>query len=138
MKKLSIILPTYNEKENVRGIYEAIKEIEVAMEGLLAPLIEENVTGSAEVREIYKISKIGTIAGCYITDGKIIRKIQIRLIRDGIVVFTGKIKQLKRFKEDTNEVKTGYECGISIEDYNYIKKGDIIEGIEMSEKKRKL
>ena len=84
-------------------------------------------------KEIYKISKVGTIAGCYVTNGKIIRKNEIRLIRDGIVIFTGKIKQLKRFKEDINEVKSGYECGLSIEDYNDIKVGDNIESFEIKE-----
>ena len=119
-------------------IYEAIEEIKKALEGLLAPSVEEIVTGSLEVREIYKISKIGTIAGCYVTDGKITRKNNLRLIRDGKIIFTGKIKQLKRFKDDTNEVKTGYECGASLEDYNDIKKGDIIETYEMNEIKRKI
>ena len=119
-------------------IYEAIEEIKKALEGLLAPTIEENITGSAEVRETYKISKVGTIAGCYVKDGSIVRKNEVRLIRDGVVVFTGKIKQLKRFKDDATEVKNGYECGISIEDFNDIKKGDIIEGFEMKETKRKI
>ena len=119
-------------------IYEAIEEIKKALEGLLAPSVEEIVTGSLEVREIYKISKIGTIAGCYVTDGKITRKNNLRLIRDGKIIFTGKIKQLKRFKDDTNEVKTGYECGVSLEDYNDIKIGDIIETYEMNEIKRKI
>ena len=108
------------------------------MEGMLEPTEEENIVGNVEVRETYKISKIGTIAGCYVTNGNIIRKNKIRLIRDGIVVFNGKIKQLKRFKEDVNEVKNGYECGLSIEDFNDIKVGDIIESFEIKEIKRKL
>ena len=111
-------------------IYEAINEIKSAMEGMLEPTEEENIVGNVEVRETYKISKIGTIAGCYVTNGNIIRKNKIRLIRDGIVVFNGKIKQLKRFKEDVNEVKNGYECGLSIEDFNDIKVGDIIESLK--------
>ena len=119
-------------------IYEAINEIKSAMEGMLEPTEEENIVGNVEVRETYKISKIGTIAGCYVTNGNIIRKNKIRLIRDGIVVFNGKIKQLKRFKEDVNEVKNGYECGLSIEDFNDIKVGDIIESFEIKEIKRKL
>ncbi len=119
-------------------IYEAINEIKSAMEGMLEPTEEEKIMGNVEVRETYKISKIGTIAGCYVTNGNIIRKNKIRLIRDGIVIFTGKIKQLKRFKEDANEVKAGFECGISIEDYNDIKVGDIIESFEIQEIKRKL
>ena len=119
-------------------IYEAINEIKSAMEGMLEPTEEENIVGNVEVRETYKISKIGTIAGCYVTNGNIVRKNKIRLIRDGIVVFNGKIKQLKRFKEDVNEVKNGYECGLSIEDFNDIKVGDIIESFEIREIKRKL
>ena len=105
---------------------------------MLEPTEEEKIVGYVEVREVYKISKIGTIAGCYVTNGSIIRKNKIRLIRDGIVIFTGKIKQLKRVKEDANEVKNGYECGISIEDYNDIKVGDVIESFEIKEIKRKL
>tara|TARA_B100002051_G_scaffold273965_1_gene313933 strand:- start:608 stop:3007 length:2400 start_codon:yes stop_codon:yes gene_type:complete len=119
-------------------IYEAINEIKNAMEGMLEPTEEEKIMGNVEVRETYKISKIGTIAGCFVNNGIIIRKNKIRLIRDGIVIFTGKIKQLKRFKEDANEVKSGYECGISIEDFNDIKVGDIIESFEIQEIKRKL
>tara|TARA_B100000686_G_scaffold328031_1_gene387563 strand:- start:230 stop:2617 length:2388 start_codon:yes stop_codon:yes gene_type:complete len=119
-------------------IYEAINEIKSAMEGMLEPTEEENIVGNLEVRETYKISKVGTIAGCYVTNGNIIRKNKIRLIRDGIVIFTGKIKQLKRFKDDINEVKNGYECGLSIEDFNDIKVGDNIESFEIKEIKRKL
>ena len=119
-------------------IYEAISEVKDAMEGLLKPTEEEKIIGNVEVREIYKISKVGTIAGCYVTNGSIIRKNKIRLVRDGIVIFTGKIKQLKRFKEDANEIKNGYECGLSIEDFNDIKVGDIVESFEIKEIKRKL
>ena len=119
-------------------IYEAISEIKSAMEGMLEPTEEESIVGNVEIRETYKISKIGTIAGCYVTNGNILRKNKIRLIRDGIVVYTGKIKQLKRFKDDVNEVKNGYECGLSIADYNDIKVGDIIESFEIKEIKRKL
>ena len=119
-------------------IYEAINELKAAMEGMLEPTEEEKIMGNVEVRETYKISKIGTIAGCYVTNGNIIRKNKIRLIRDGIVIFTGKVKQLKRFKEDANEVKSGFECGISIEDFNDIKVGDVIESYEIQEIKRKL
>ena len=119
-------------------IYEAINELKAAMEGMLEPTEEEKIMGNVEVRETYKISKIGTIAGCYVTNGNIIRKNKIRLIRDGIVIFTGKVKQLKRFKEDASEVKSGFECGISIEDFNDIKVGDVIESYEIQEIKRKL
>ena len=119
-------------------IYEAINEIKSAMEGMLEPTEEEIIAGNIEVRETYKISKVGTIAGCYVTNGNILRKNKIRLIRDGIVVYTGKIKQLKRFKDDVNEVKNGYECGLSIDDFNDIKVGDIVESFEIKEIKRKL
>ena len=119
-------------------IYEAISEMKDAMEGLLKPTEEEKIIGNVEVREIYKISKVGTIAGCYVTNGSIIRKNKIRLVRDGVVIFTGKIKQLKRFKEDANEIKNGYECGLSIEDFNDIKVGDNIESFEIQKIKRKL
>ena len=105
---------------------------------MLEPTEEEVIAGNVEVREIYKISKIGTIAGCYVTNGNILRNNKIRLIRDGIVVYTGKIKQLKRFKDDVNEVKNGYECGLSIADFNDIKVDDVIESFEIKEIKRKL
>ncbi|MEK6476303.1 translation initiation factor IF-2 [Catalinimonas sp. 4WD22] len=119
-------------------IYDAINEIKDAMEGMLAPTVEEVITGNIEVRRIFKISKIGTVAGCYVTDGVVKRNNQIRLIRDGIVAYTGEINQLKREKDDVNEVRAGYECGISIKNYNDIKEGDIIEGFEEKEVKRSL
>lgn len=119
-------------------IYDAINEVKDAMEGLLAPSEEETITGNTEVREVFKISKIGTVAGCMVTDGYLKRNNQVRLIRDGIVIYTGEINQLKRFKDDVNEVKSGYECGISIKNFNDIKVGDIIEGFEVKEVKRKL
>ncbi|MEQ9425179.1 MAG: translation initiation factor IF-2 [Cyclobacteriaceae bacterium] len=119
-------------------IYDAINEIKDAMEGLLEPKVEEVITGNAEVREVFKISKIGTVAGCMVTDGFLVRKNQVRLIRDGIVTHTGEMNQLKRFKEDVQEVKQNYECGISIKGFNDIKEGDIIEGFTEKEVKRKL
>lgn len=119
-------------------IYDAINELKDAMEGLLEPTSEEVITGNIEVREVFKISKVGTVAGCYVTDGIVKRSNEVRLIRDGIVVYTGNINQLKRFKEDVNEVKNGYECGISIKNFNDIKVGDVIEGFEQKEVKRKL
>ncbi len=119
-------------------IYAAIDEIKDAMEGLLAPTVEEIITGNIEVREIFKISKVGTIAGCYVLDGYVKRSNQIRLIRDGIVTYTGNIGQLKRFKDDVTEVKKSFECGISIKGFNDIKVGDVIEGFEEREIKRKL
>jgi translation initiation factor IF-2 len=119
-------------------IYDAINEVKDAMEGMLAPEIEEVIIGNAEVRDVFKISRIGTVAGCMVTDGMIKRNNEIRLIRDGIVVYTGNVAQLRRFKDDVTEVKNGYECGISIENFNDIKVSDIIEGFEQQEFKRKL
>lgn len=119
-------------------IYDAINELKDAMEGLLEPTSEEVITGNIEVREVFKISKVGTVAGCYVTDGNVKRSNEVRLVRDGIVVYTGEINQLKRFKDDVNEVKNGYECGISIKNFNDIKVGDVIEGFEHREVKRKL
>ena len=119
-------------------IYDAINDVKDAMEGMLEPTSEEVITGNIEVRDVFKISKVGTVAGCYVTDGIVKRSNQVRLIRDGIVVYTGEINQLKRFKEDVNEVKNGYECGLSIQNFNDIKVGDTIEGFEIKEVKRKL
>ncbi|HEY8401852.1 MAG TPA: translation initiation factor IF-2, partial [Cytophagaceae bacterium] len=119
-------------------IYDAINDVKDAMEGMLAPKVEEVITGNIEVREVFKISKVGTVAGCYVTDGTIKRNNNVRLIRDGIVVFTGQIDALKRFKDDVSEVKAGYECGVSLKGYNDIRIGDNIEGFEEKEVKRKL
>lgn len=114
-------------------IYKMVEEIEAAMKGMLAPEMEEVVTGQAEIRQIYKVSKIGNIAGCYVTDGSIKRDCGIRLIREGIIVYEGKLASLKRFKDDAKEVNQGYECGLTIENYNDIKEGDIVEGYVMQE-----
>ena len=119
-------------------IYDAIEEVKSAMEGMLSAKIEEKVVCNVEVRETFKISKVGTIAGCYVTDGTISRNTMVRIIRDGIVVHTGELGSLKRFKDDVKEVKFGYECGLNIENYNDIKVGDIIEGYEEVEVKQKL
>lgn len=108
-------------------IYDAIDNVKKAMKGMLAPTFEEEVTGTAEVRSTFKVSNIGTIAGCYVLEGKIVRNGMIRLIRDGVVIYTGKIASLKRFKDDVKEAASGYECGIQIEDYNDIKEQDQIE-----------
>ena len=116
-------------------IYNAIEELEQAMEGMLSPDIEEQIVSNIEVRETFKISKIGTIAGCYVLDGKITRNTKLRLIRDGIVVYTGELSSLKRFKDDVKEVSAGYECGLSIANFNDIKVGDIIEGYKEVEVK---
>ena len=109
-------------------IYKAVEEMEAAMKGMLAPVFEEVVTGQAEVRKTFKVSKVGTIAGCMVTEGKIVRDSNIRLIRDGIVIYTGKLASLKRFDNDAKEVNEGYECGLTIENFNDIKELDIVEG----------
>lgn len=108
-------------------IYKVVEEMEAAMKGMLAPVFEEVIWGQAEVREIFKVSRIGTIAGSYVTDGKIIRDSKVRLIRDGIVVYEGKLGSLRRFEKDVKEVSSGYECGITIENFNDIKERDLIE-----------
>jgi translation initiation factor IF-2 len=119
-------------------IYDAVDEVKDAMEGMLDPEISERLYGNAEVREIFKVSKVGTIAGCYVTEGKVNRNNPVRVVRDGIVIYDGEIDSLKRFKEDVKEVKSGYECGLSIVNYNDIKVGDVIENYEIVEEKRKL
>lgn len=111
-------------------IYKATEEMELAMKGMLEPVYEEVVIGQAEIRQTYKVSKVGTIGGCMVTDGKLTNTCGIRLIREGIVIYTGKLKSLKRFKDDAKEVTTGYECGITIENYNDIKVGDTLEAFE--------
>ena len=137
------------EKEGVQIktysiIYEVIDEIKKAIEGMLDTIKEEKVMGNIEVKEIYKISKIGTIAGCYVTEGKVMRDSKIRLVRDGIVVYPtkegvkGELKSLKRYKDDVKEVKSGMECGLSVKNYNDIKVGDVIEAYEIIETKRTL
>ena len=111
-------------------IYKALEEVEAMMKGMLAPVYQEVVLGQATVRQIFKVSKIGTIAGCMVDDGVIKNGCGIRLIRDGVVVYTGKLGSLQRFKDNVKEVKAGYECGLTIEKFNDIKEGDIIEGYE--------
>lgn len=118
-------------------IYDAINQIKDAIEGMLEPTFEEIITGNIEVREVFKISKIGTVAGCYVTNGNISRKNKIRIIRDGIVIHEGDIDQLKRFKDDVSEVKAGYECGVSIKGFHNIEVDDTFEGYKMEEIKRK-
>jgi translation initiation factor IF-2 len=119
-------------------IYKAIEELKAAMEGMLSPDIEEKILGSAEIRETFDITKVGTIAGCYVMDGIIKRSSKIRVIRDGIVVHTGTLGSLKRFKDDVREVKNNYECGLNIDKFNDIKIGDIVEAFEEVEVARKL
>ena len=117
-------------------IYKVLEDIEQALKGMLEPEYEEVVTGQAEVRNTFKLSKVGTIAGCYVTDGVIERNSLVRVLRDGIVIFEGKMASLKRFKDDAKEVKAGFECGITIENFNDIKEYDIIEASVMKEKTR--
>jgi translation initiation factor IF-2 len=119
-------------------IYDAIEEVKAAMEGMLAPEMVEKVTANIEIRETFKITKVGTIAGCMVLDGKITRNSKVRLIRDGIVIYTGELGSLKRFKDDVKEVAKGFECGLNIANFNDIKVGDIVEAYEMVEVKSKL
>lgn len=131
------------EQENIEIrtysiIYDAIEEIKSAMEGLLEPKVEKRTVSHVEIREVFKISGVGTIAGCYVLDGKMTRNTKINLVRDGIVVYTGELASLKRFKDDVKEVSAGYECGMSIKNYNDIRVSDIIEGFEEVEVKRTL
>jgi len=119
-------------------IYDAIEEIKAAIEGMLQPTEEEKILCNVEVREVYRISKVGNIAGCFVLDGKINRNTKVRIVREGVVIYTGELSSLKRFKEDIKEVSTGYECGIGIHNFNDIKVGDIIEGYIIEKIKRKL
>ncbi|MDD7885599.1 translation initiation factor IF-2 [Flavivirga sp. 57AJ16] len=119
-------------------IYDAINDLKDAMEGMLSPELKEEITGTAEIREIFKVSKVGTIAGCMVTNGKILRSSSVRLIRDGVVVYTGELASLKRFKDDAKEVTKGYDCGMQVKNYNDIKEGDIIEAFHEVEVKKKL
>lgn len=142
------VRPTVNarklaEKEEIdirlfSVIYDAIDAIKDALEGMLSPELGEKITATVEIRETFKVPSIGTIAGCYVTEGKINRNTKIRLIRDGIVIYNGVMSSLKRFKDDVKEVAAGYECGIGIQNYNDLKVGDVIEGYEITETKRKL
>ncbi|NBR13116.1 MAG: translation initiation factor IF-2 [Flavobacteriales bacterium] len=130
-----------NEQIDIRlysVIYKAIEELKAAMEGMLSPDIEEKIVGSAEIRETFDITKVGTIAGCYVTEGSIKRSSKIRVIRDGIVIHTGILGSLKRFKDDVREVKNNYECGLNIDKFNDIKIGDVVEAFEEVEVARKL
>ena len=119
-------------------IYDAIEDIRDALEGLLSPEEKEVTRGTVEVRELFKVPKAGTVAGCYVIEGKIRRNDRMRVIREGVVIYEGEIDSLKRFKDDVREVQSGYECGISIKGYNDIKVGDQVEGYEIIEEKRTL
>jgi translation initiation factor IF-2 len=131
------------EKEGIQirhysVIYAAIDEMKEAMEGLLSAKIEERVTGTAEIRDIFKISKVGTIAGCFMTDGKITRKSKVRVVREGLVIFSGHLGSLKRFQDDVKDVTKGFECGLNVDKFNDIREGDLIEGYEEIEVKQTL
>jgi translation initiation factor IF-2 len=121
-----------------RVIYDAIEDIKAAMSGLLDPEYKEVTLGRAEVRKTFKVSKVGTIAGCYVTEGKITRDAGVRVIRDGIVIHEGVLESLKRFKDDAREVAQGYECGMTVEKFNDIREGDQIEAFIMEAVKREL
>jgi translation initiation factor IF-2 len=123
---------------NYSIIYDAIDDLKDAMEGMLSPELKEEVTGTAEIRELFKVSKVGTIAGCMITDGKVFRNSKIRLIREGVVIYTGELATLKRFKDDVKEVSKGYDCGMQIKNYNDIREYDVIEAFQEVEVKKKL
>jgi translation initiation factor IF-2 len=129
------------EKVEIRKyniIYDVVDDIKRAMEGMLAPNLEEQVTGTAEVRNLFKVPKVGIVAGCQVTDGRIRRNSSVRILRDSVVIYTGKISSLKRFKEDVREVESGFECGIGIENYNDLKVGDLLETFEIVEKAKSL
>ena len=119
-------------------IYKAIEEVKDAMEGMLSPEIKEEILGSAEVLQTYHISKVGTIAGAIVREGKVKRNCKVRIIRDGIVIYTGDLGSLKRFKDDVKEVTSGFDCGLSVAGYNDIKVGDFIESFEEVEVKKTL
>jgi translation initiation factor IF-2 len=121
-----------------RVIYDAIDDIKAALSGMLAPEKQEHELGSAEIREIFRVPRIGVIAGCYVTNGTIPRDARARLVRDGVVVYEGKIGSLRRFKDDVREVAAGYECGISIDGFQDVKEGDLIEAFEIREVARSL
>jgi len=114
-------------------IYEAIEDMKKALEGLLAPKFKEIIVGRAEVREVFNIPKIGSIAGCHVAHGKIERNLEARLIRDSVVVYQGRILSVRRFKEDVKEVQQGYECGLSLENFQDIKQGDVVEPFLLEE-----
>ena len=136
------VVQSMADRENVqirtyRVIYNIIDDVENAMKGMLDPEFKEVILGQVEIRETFKVPGVGTIGGAYVTDGKVVRNAEVRIVRDGIVIHEGKISSLKRFKDDAKEVQQGYECGIGIENYNDIKEGDVIECFQMEEVERK-
>ena len=139
---LNILLKNHSKEDvdirNYSIIYDAINDLKDAMEGMLSPDLKEEVSGTAEIRETFKISKIGTIAGCMMTDGKVYRKSNVRLIREGIVITTTTLASLKRFQDDVKEVSKGYDCGIQLKNYNDINVGDSLEFYTELEVKKKI
>ena len=132
------IMPYYNQlffsaDQDYNIIYNVLNDIEAALKGMLDPVFEEKVLGHAEVRQTWKVSGVGTIAGAYVLDGMFERDCQVRIVRDGIVVYDGQLASLKRFKDDVKEVRTGFECGLSFERYNDVKEGDVVEAFKMVE-----
>jgi translation initiation factor IF-2 len=124
------------EKVDIRYydvIYNVVKDIRLAMAGLLEPIYKEHVIGRADVKEVFRIPKVGSIAGCYVTDGHVVRNAHVRLLREDVVVFDGKLASLRRFKEDAKEVQSGYECGIGLENFQDVKSGDVFEVYEVEE-----
>ena len=119
-------------------IYEAVDEVKAALSGMLAPEKKENVLGLVEIRQIFKISRVGTVAGCYVTEGLVRRNSRVRLLRDNVVIHDGELSSLKRFKDDAREVKAGFECGLSLKNYDDIKVGDQVEAYEVVEVARTL
>jgi translation initiation factor IF-2 len=126
------------EIKNYSIIYDAISDLKNAIEGMMEPTMEEKIICNIEIKEVFKITKVGTIAGCQVLDGKLNRNTKVRVVRDGIVVYSGELASLKRFKDDAKEVTAGMECGLGIKNFNDIKVGDIVEGYETVEVKKKL
>jgi translation initiation factor IF-2 len=126
------------EIKNYSIIYDAINDLKNAIEGMMEPTMEEKIICNIEIKEVFKITKVGTIAGCQVLDGKLNRNTKVRVVRDGIVVYSGELASLKRFKDDAKEVTAGMECGLGIKNFNDIKVGDIVEGYETVEVKKKL
>ena len=121
-----------------RVIYEAVEDIRAALSGLLAPKVEEKVLGEAQVRELFQVPRMGTIAGCMVSSGQISRTTRVHVVRDGVVVYEGQLASLRRFKDDVRDVSSGFECGLSIENYNDIKVGDVIEAYHLVETSRSI
>ena len=124
------------EIRTYKVIYEALEDVEAALKGLLGPSVTEEVQGTAEIRQTFKVPKIGTVAGCFVSEGKIARSHSIRLLRDGVIVWEGRLGSLRRFKDDVREVEKGYECGMNLDGFNDIKAGDVLEAFMEVESQR--